>query len=193
MGNRHSEYKKRIRKARRVFITQTVIFSLLFALGVTALVLWNDELRIFISSAALTLLSALRLIFIVKSRTVRIFSKEIIGTVVEIKESPRILDNRLVGSYGSFSEIRPYERDRCEVIVGTLFIEQKDGNIFTVDGLNEDQTAFFAKGDEVVIFAGAKFPLVTNEPPSREKWLCPICGSVSPDGVDCPVCGLEFS
>ncbi|MBR2467238.1 MAG: hypothetical protein IKB38_09975 [Clostridia bacterium] len=193
MENRHSEYKKRIRKARRTFITQTVIFSLLLALGVTALVLWNDELRIFISAAGLTLLSALRLIFIIKSRTVRIFSKEITGTVVEIKETPRILDKKLVGSFGSFSDIRPYEQDRCEVVVGTLFIERKDGSIFTVDELNEDQTAFFAKGDEVVIFAGAKFPLVTNEPPSREKWLCPVCGSVSPDGVDCPVCGLEFS
>lgn len=193
MKRRYSEYKKRIQKARRIFIVQAVLFSLLLTLGVIALVLWNDELRIFISAAALTVLSALRLIFIVKNKTVRIFSKEITGTVIEIKETPRILDSKLVGSFGSFSEIRPYEQDRSEVIVGTLFIERKDGSIFTVDELNEDQTAFFEKGDEVVIFSGAKFPLVTNEPPSREKWLCPICGSVPPDGVDCPVCGLEFS
>jgi hypothetical protein len=187
-----TDLKLRIEKRRKSFIFQTSVFTLLFVLSLAALIFYNQDLRVFIVFGLLFVFCAVRLGFLFKNKTVSVRSRLRRGVIVDKKEKVIIIDSKITGSYGSFSEIRPFEHDRNEAIEGTIYIKEENGNVFSIEKLNEAQSEFYAVGDEVVILAGARFPLVTNEPPSRQKWLCPVCGRVSPDGVDCPDCGLPF-
>lgn len=193
MNERQRILEKRIKTHRRAFFVQISLFVLLSVLSLIGLILWSNVLWFFIIGTSVLVTSLLRIIFVIKSKTVSLFGMHREGVIIDKKEKVRILDKKLVGGFGSFSELRPYEHDRTEAIVGTVFIKESNGNVFSVGNLSEDQSAFFEIGDVVVLFAGAKFPLVINEPASRQKWLCPVCGTVSPDGTDCHVCGLPFS
>ena len=192
MNERYTHIEKLISRRKQAFLIRFFILAVLSLASLVLLIFKNNKLPLFLIGCTVFTAATLSLIFTIKSTTVSVFGKKRCGTIVDKKEAVRLLDKKIVGSFGSYSELKPYEHDRTEALVGTLFIKDKNENVFSVGELDEDQSSFFEIGDEVIIFSGARFPLVTNEPPSRQKWLCPICGKVSPDGIDCPVCGLPF-
>ncbi len=192
MNERFSELRSILKKRRIAFCIRLAVFLALAAMAIVIYILFNEHLRAFIGALILFVLSVFEIAVLFKTKTVKIFGKEKSGVVVSKGNKVRVLDQTVVGGYGSFSEIRPFDHYKTPVIVGALFIKGEDGRIFRTREFNEGQFEFYEVGDEVILLKGAKFPIVTNEPPSRQKWLCPICGTVSPDGVDCPACGLEF-
>ena len=70
--------------------------------------------------------------------------------------------------------------------------KSESGEIVSIGKFNEDQTAYLAVGDEIVIPKYARYPIITNEKESRQKWLCPLCGEVNRDGTPCTGCGFEY-
>ncbi len=192
MSEHFSNIKMLLKKKRLVFCIKLTVLLLLSAMAAILYILFNNELRAFIGSLVLLILCLFQIGVLFKTKTVKIFGKEQRGTVVKKDEKSKIHDKKITGSYGSFSEIRPYEHYRKLVVDGTLFIQKENNEILSIQGLTKDQINFYEVGDEVVILTGAKFPIVLNEPESRQKWLCPICGTVLPSGVDCAYCGLKY-
>ncbi len=193
MNTRLEELKKLLKQRRLAFCIKLASFVAISALSVVIYVLFNEELSAFIAALAVLVFCVFQIGVLFKTKTVKIFGKERRGTVVNKGERTRVLDRNFVGGVGFRADrVREFSHDMTRVIISTLYIEDKNGKVWHSCELDEDQTEFYEVGDEVVVLAGAKYPLVLNEPKSRQKWLCPICGTVSPDGVDCPRCGLEF-
>ncbi len=173
-----------------------LIFSAVSCLSVVALVFWNDKMAVFAAAIILLITSFIQIMSTVRSRTVKVFGKERRGVVIEKSEVSRVHQHgQPAGNTNiTFSgDVRQFNKYSTRANVGVLYIKGEDGRIFHTRELNKEQTDFFEVGDSIIIYAGAKFPIVLNEPEARQKWLCPICGTVLPDGVDCSGCGLEFN
>lgn len=171
----------------------TLSFSTALALVAFALMmtLGRTELKIFLPSLVALILLLYRIFRTLGDKSSRIIGRELRGTVVGKQEKSEIHDKMITGSYGSFSDPRPYEHGRVRVLVSTVYVKTEDGSVVSAGKFNEDQTLFLELGDEIVIPKYGNFPLVLNESESRQKWLCPICGTVSPDKVNCPSCGFD--
>jgi hypothetical protein len=181
-----------IRAKRQTKLISICISSALAVASLVILFALGGELYAFLPSLLAFILLIVRLFSLLRDRSVRLFGDEFRGTVVKKQEKSEIHDSMITGSYGSYSEPRPYEHGRVRVIVSTVYAKSESGEIVSIGKFNEDQTAYLAVGDEIVIPKYARYPIITNEKESRQKWLCPLCGEVNRDGTPCTGCGFEY-
>ena len=189
--SRHETVRKEIEKnlyKRQATLVLSALFTVLSAAGI---ILFGSELYVFLPAAIVFIASMFFFSKALLDKRTSFFQKEKRGVITDKKIKQIMIDKLSIGGYGQANA--RYTDYRTPAITSTLFIKDTHGKIFTVGGLNSDQTEFYEIGDEVIIFKGARFPIVTNEPASRQKWICPVCGTVSPDGVDCGRCGMPFS
>ena len=165
----------------------------LLMLTVSLLVFFGKYLGAFLPLAVALVLLIYRTVRLFCDKTVSVFTKELRGTVVRNDKKCIVHDSQRVGGVGLSRNLRPYQSYSTELTVGAVFVRTDSGEVLPLGKYHEDVAEFIEEGDEVVRFEGSRYPLILNEPASRQKWLCPACGNVSPDECDCSVCGLEFS
>ena len=178
------------RKARKAKLLLLHLF--LFALFALGLIFFGKYLAAFIPLSIVCVLLFIRICMMLKDRTVSFFKKELRGTVINKKVGTNIKDSIKTASYGATS-VSPYQTYRVRIRVGTIYVKTISGEVKVLGKFSEDALDFFSEGDEIVRFSGTRYPVILNEPPSRQKWLCPVCGEVNPDGRDCTECGFEFN
>ncbi len=178
------------RKAKKVKLL--ILHLFLFALCVLGLIFFGKYLWAFIPLCTAAVLLFIRICMMLKDRSVSFFKKELHGTVINKKVGTNIKDTIKTASFGALS-VSPYQSYRVRIRVGTVYVKCPSGDVKALGKFSEDALDFFNEGDEIVRFSGTRYPVILNEPPSRQKWLCPVCGEVNPDGRDCTECGFEFN
>ena len=180
------------RKRRSQALELSVCFSL-FTAAIVLLVFFGKYLWVFIPLTIAVALLALKISKLFSEKSTSLFNSEIVGVIIKKVVRSRIKDSRKTASYGSATEPAPYQNYAVRIQCGTVFVKTDEGKVVSLGKFDEDIINFLEEGDHVIRFRGSRFPIILNESPSRQKWLCPLCGEVNPDGRDCIKCEFNFN
>ena len=193
MTENQLQTKKITEGRRRKRITELCLLSSLFAATVVLLCFFGKYLWAFLPLTAAFVLLTIRIGKLVADRSVMLFGKEVTGVIVKKAVRSRIKDSRIMASYGSNTEPSPWQSYAVRIQCGTVYVKTDEDEIVSLGKFDEDVINFLEEGDRVIRFRGSRYPIILNESESRQKWLCPACGEVNPDGRDCIRCGFDFS
>lgn len=193
MTEKQLQTKKIIEGRRRARIAELSVLFSLFALTVLLLSFFGKYLWAFLPLIAVFVLLIIRIGKLLSDKSVMLRGKEVSGVIVKKAVRSRIKDSRIMASYGSNTEPSPWQSYAVRIQCGTVYVRTDDGDVVSLGKFDEDVINFLEEGDRVIRFRGSRYPIILNESESRQKWLCPACGEVNPDGRDCIRCGFDFN
>lgn len=174
-------------KKRRRLIAELILCIAASLLCAVLLLTLGERLYVFLPSLIILILSVIGFVKRLKNKTVRLIPlKDGVGAIAN--KNHKLVDYKPF--YGA-DHISTHSQGKR--ISGSLKVKCEDGRTVTYSKLSKNQYNFYECGDSVRLLRFGLLPIVTDEPESRQKQLCPICCTVSPDSDACPSCGFNFS
>jgi len=173
--------KKRLTRT----VLQLCICGILLIASVIAVLLFGENLPVFIISVSVVCLS---LLFGSKSlKTLRISDyKSAVGEISEVYKDVRTVRTTKAGGIGPLRKYDKYTKN--EIRLG-VFIKKADGEISSFhfnDGTEKHAEYYEEKGCAIHIW-GTRFPVKLDL--GKDEWLCPLCGEFNlKEEKDCVRC-----
>lgn len=174
-------------RERRRLLAELGLFITASLLCVVLLITLGEQLYVFFPSLIILILSVIGFVKRLKEKTVRLVPfKDAVGVITN--KHHKLVDYKPF--YGA-DHISTHSQGKR--ISGSFTVKCDNGRTVTYSKLNKDQYNFYEEGDSVRTLRFGLLPIVTDEPESRQKQLCPICCTVSPGSDACPSCGFNFN
>ncbi len=179
--------RERVARRRKRFLAALISYVSFIVASVAVLIITDNVTAVFIATLVILISVYMLLKCIGRSKPTVLFSREVRG--VNIKEHEFVMNSRAPYSryFGFYKTKNAW---RANAVHSAVYIRLDDGNVMRLDGIFKAHTDIYVEGDELVRYAGCRYPVVVGRFCNRV--ICPICGTINSSFAErCISCKLE--
>lgn len=179
--------RARISAKRKKLLAKLVSYLAVIMAAVVILILLRDVTAVFVATLAIIISIYMLLKSLSKHNPLVLFSRELRG--INIKEHEFVMNSRTPYSrYFGFYKTK--DAWRANAVHSAVYVRLKNGNVVRIDGIFKTHTDIYEDGDELVRYAGCRYPVVVGR--FCDRVICPICGTINSSFAErCISCKLE--